>query len=253
MADRAKMLFWMTCCVPAVVEHQAAAERVVDQVVLDQVVAARGVEVDAPAERRVRVGPDVVEDVVADHAARRDAQAVDQARVAEHAVAEVVDVVELDHVVVRAVRGVVPVPADADAGVEQVVDVVVRDAVVAALGDPDADARRIDAAAVEDVVVVDEDAARFGGVGRGHVGLADADAAGAQVEQPVPLDAAVLAAAAEPDAVGADVGDLAALDRAVPGAVGHHRGGHFDRRLRAAVALRRRAPSRHGGTPGRAA
>ena len=76
----------------------------------------------------------------------------------------------------------------------------------------------------------------------GHVRLADADAAGAQVEEPVALDAAILAAAAEPDAVGADVGDLAALDRAVPRAVGHDGRRHLDGRLRAAVALRRQLP-----------
>ena len=150
---------------------------------------------------------------------------------------EIVDMVQFDGVVMRAVGGVVPVPADTHARVEQVVDVVVRDLVVAALGDPDADTGRIDLAAIEDVVVVNEDAARFGGINGGHVGLADADSAGPQVEEPVPLDAAVLAAAAKPDAVGAHVGHFATLQRAVPGGVGRHRGRHLDRRLCAAISL----------------
>ena len=129
---------------------------------------------------------------------------------------QVVDVIEFDHVVVRPVGFQAPVPADADAGVQQVVDVVVRDLIVAALRDPDADARRVHMPAVEDVVVVHHDAARFGLVGRGHVRLADPHAARAQVEQAIALDPAIFAAAAEPHAVRADVGHFAVFQHAIP-------------------------------------
>lgn len=107
--------------VAAVVEHQAAAERVIDEVVFDQLVPAMRIQVDAPPQGRRRVGPQVVEHVVPDDAAGRNAQAIDQARIAQDALAEIVDVVELDDVIRGPVRLQAPIPADADPGVVEVV------------------------------------------------------------------------------------------------------------------------------------
>ena len=93
--------------------------------------------------------------VVAEPRAGREAQAVDPAHVAELAPAEVVDVVVLDQVVMGGRGGVSPTPADRDARVEEVADLVVVDLVVRASADPDADARVVDVAAVVDEAVVD--------------------------------------------------------------------------------------------------
>ena len=153
---------------------------------------------------------------------------VDAAHVAEHAPAEVVDVVEGDRVALGQALGVAPAPADGDAGVVQVGDFVVGDRVVAAVADPDADGAREDAAAVADDVVVDRDVAGPLGFVRRDAGFADPHAAGAEVVEVAAAERAVAAALAEPDDVGADVADLAVLERHVPRAVGHdHR---FDRR-----------------------
>src|SRR5690606_32553350 len=104
--------------------------------------------------------------------------------------------------------GVPPGPADGDAGVEEVGDEVVRDAGVRALEDDDAagggeDAPECGERVVGDVVV----AALLDGGGRAVVGLADADAAGADRGHGVAHDAAVPRAAAQVDGVPAEVAE----------------------------------------------
>ena len=98
---------------------------------------------------------DVVYQIVPQHRAGRVFQAVDAAHITKYAPADVVDVVEFDHVVMRAGRGIPPTPADRDAGIVQVADLVVRDPVVAGPADPDADRAGVDLAAIVDQVVVD--------------------------------------------------------------------------------------------------
>src|ERR1035441_8641523 len=147
------------------------------------------------------------------------------------------NVVELDHVVARSIGLQAPVPAYADPSVVEVVNVVVRDAGPAALGDPDADTAGINPAAVEDVIVVHERPARLRRVQLCLAVLADPDAASAKIEQAIALDAAILAAAPEPDSVSAHVGHFTALDRTIQCAVCRDGCGDFRRRLRAAVAL----------------
>ena len=115
----------------------------------------------------------------------RRAQRVDAAHVAQHAPAEVVNVVEVDRVVLGEAFGVSPTPADRDAGVEEVGDVVVGDLVVAALADPHADRAGEDASAGVDDVVVDRDvvcAIRFVGLDRAFT---DANATGSQIVEVV--------------------------------------------------------------------
>ena len=87
-----------------------------------------------------------------------------------------------------------------------------RDRVSAALRDPDANGPGIDVAAVVDVVVRDEVAARFGHVGLRLIGLADPHTTRAEIVNMVLHDPVFLAAAAQPDAVRADVGNLALFD-----------------------------------------
>ena len=156
--------------------------------------------------------------VVAHGSAGRGAQGVDAAHVAHHAPAEVMDMVELDGVVMGFAGGVTPSPTDGDAGVGQIGDVVVRDLVVGAVSDPDADGAAVETSAAADDVVIDD--AMSGGVGALRIfvvpALADVNSAAGHVVNQASLDAAVLAAAAEPNGMAADVGDLAVDDRHVP-------------------------------------
>ena len=166
---------------PAVVLVEAAGLDAVDEVVLEEDVGAAFVGIEAPAA--VAVGVDVVEDVVDDLRAFRRAEGVDAAHVAEHAPADVVDVVEGDAVPLGQAFAVSPAPADGDARVVEVGDFVVGDGVVGAVSDPDADGAGEDPPAAADDVVVDGDVAGVfrlcGGDGR----LADADTADAQMHR----------------------------------------------------------------------
>ena len=149
----------------AVVLVVAAGLGVVDEVVLHHDAGAALVVVQPPAA--VIVGIDVVDDVVADGGAGRGAEGVDAAHVAQHAPAEVMDVVELDLVVVGRAGRVAPSPADGNARVAEIGDVVVRDLVVGAVADPHAHRAAVEVAAGADDVVVDD--AMPGGVGAGGV------------------------------------------------------------------------------------
>ncbi len=130
----------------------------VDEVVLQDDAGTAFVVVQPPAAAAVAVvGVHVVNHVVADGGAVSQAQRVHAAHVAQHAPAQVMDVVELDLVLHRDRRRVAPAPADRDARVELVADVVVRHLVVAAVADPHADGAVVDAGgAVDDVVVADD-------------------------------------------------------------------------------------------------
>ena len=172
----------------------------------------------------------------------RGSQSINCAAVAEHSLHHVVDMVQLDRVVMAAVGGVVPVPADRHAGVEQIVDLVMRNGIVARLGDPDADTRRVDMPAVKNVVIVNRVVARFQEIGRGHLHFAHSHSADTEIEDSVLRHAALLAAAAKPNAVVPEVRKFAFLDRAVPSTVGHHSRGNGNHRLTVAVPLRLQTP-----------
>jgi len=53
----------------AIIVEEPAAARVEHDIALHQIAAARRIEIDTPPKRRCRIGPDVVENVVANHAA----------------------------------------------------------------------------------------------------------------------------------------------------------------------------------------
>ena len=108
--------------VAAVVLIERLARGPVDEVGLDQDVGGALVGVDAPAA--VAPGHDVVEHVVADPGAGGDAERVDATHVGKHPAADVVHVVAFNHVAVGSL-GVAPGPADADARVIEVMDVIV--------------------------------------------------------------------------------------------------------------------------------
>ena len=93
--------------------------------------------------------------VVADGRAFRIAERIDTAHVAQHALPDVMDVVEFNLVADADRRRVAPCPADGYARVVQIADIVVRHDVVATVSDPHADGAVVDAAAMLDDAVVD--------------------------------------------------------------------------------------------------
>ncbi len=166
---------------------------------------------------------------MADARARRDAQRINTAHIAEHAAADMVQVIEFDDVSLALRLGVAPGPADRDRRVEEVSDVAVGDRVVARLADPDTDAARKDPdAAVDDAVVHGDPAGLVGGF-RGDPSLTDPDAACAKIDQDAALDATVGAAMPEPDPVNPGVLDPEIRQGQVPGIVRHDHRGEDDR------------------------
>ena len=175
------------------------------------------------------------------HRAGRHAEGVDATHVGEHALAEVVDVVEGDPVVVGAALGVAPAPADRDAGVIKIIDIVVLDRALRGMADPHADRRGVEAAAVGDRAVGDRDPLHrsAGEVDRARraprlraAAGADQDAAGTEVEQVAPLHRAVVAARPKLKGVAADLlhGDMLKVD--IPGSSGGNRAADVDFSLR---------------------
>ena len=163
-----------------------------------------------------------MEDVVADDRPLRRAERVDTSHVTEHGPADVVHVVVGERVPLGQAVGITPAPADGQARVIQIGDVVVRDGVVTAVADPDTDGAGEEVPAAADDVVVHSDVV---GPLRGvvpHARFADADAPGTEIVDVASLQGAVLTALAEPHAVAPDVAELAIFDRDVPRAVGHH-------------------------------
>src|ERR1051326_532892 len=146
-------------------------------------------------------------------------------------------VVKFNNVVCGAVGLQAPIPADADARVVQVVNVVMRNTVAATLGDPDADAAGINLPTVKDVIVIDPCAACLGNVIFGRPLLSNADPPGAEIKQSIVLDAAILAAAPEPYAIGANVSNFTCFNDAIQRPVRGNRCRDFHRGLRTTVAF----------------
>src|SRR5262249_35002544 len=154
------------------------------------------VGIDAPAA--IGVAGDVVDAIAADDHAIARAEGVDRAEIAQHAPAEVVEVILLDAVAQRGVRLGAPDPAGGDGGVGEIADVVVEHRVVAALADPDADGAGEIAAASLDDAVLHGVVVRLLRLLRGDGSLADLHAACAEIVQVRVDDRAGAATAAKP-------------------------------------------------------
>ena len=134
--------------------HDPAGEGVVHDVVLDEHPVACLVQVNAPGHRWFsHVRENVVDQIVAQHAARLRAEGVDASAIAQHTADHVVDVIVLGGVVVGPIALVAPVPADGHAGIVEAVNFVMGDSVLAALRQPDANTFRIHFSAIVNVVV----------------------------------------------------------------------------------------------------
>lgn len=126
----------------AVMLVKTAVRGAIDQVALGHNPAAAFIEVNAPAA--VSSSRDIMPEVVANGRAGLAAQRVYAPHVAENGAVpvclhpDVVDVIELHRVVRSERRPVTPGPADGDAGVIEVMDEIVRDAVIRRLAQPNA-------------------------------------------------------------------------------------------------------------------
>src|SRR2546422_1356035 len=97
-----------------------------------------------------------MDQVVAQDCSFLDAQRVNAAHIAQHALADVVEMIELDDVFTAGRFLITPVPSDGDGGVVKVVNVIVHDVILAALENDDADCRREDAPELMQMVVSDD-------------------------------------------------------------------------------------------------
>ena len=198
-------------------------------------------------------------DVVSDAAAGR-AAGVNPGQIAEHALADVVDVIVFDDIAPGLAGPEILDRAHGDARVEQVVNVVVNDLVVGIVAHEHAHRFRSEPPAVGDLVVGHGDppavrALRHGGLALesplGHPAgpvrlpreeVADPDSSRADIRDPVARDLDVRAAHAHLDAVVADVLDAAAGDGASLGVIEQQRAGHFDSGLERRGIVGRRLP-----------
>src|SRR6266513_2681895 len=85
-----------------------------------------------------------------------DAERVNPAHIAQHALADVVEMIELDEVVPTRRFLIAPVPSNGDGGVVKVVNVIVRDVILAALENDNTHRRREDAPELMQMVVSDD-------------------------------------------------------------------------------------------------
>src|SRR5438445_5922709 len=138
----------------AVMLVEACAFAAINHVVLQHDAGAPFVRVESPAA--VGIGLHIVNQVVAQNGSLLDAQRVNAAHIAQHTLADVVEMIEFDEVVAAGRFLIAPVPADGDGTVEKVVNVIVRDAILAALKNDDAHRRREDASEFMQVIVGDD-------------------------------------------------------------------------------------------------
>ena len=184
--------------------------------------------------------------VVADGRAFRIAERIDATHVAQHALPDVMDVVEFNLVADADRRRVAPCPADGYACVEQIAYVVVRHDVVATVSNPHADGAVVDASATLDDAVVNGLLADGQFFRRHSHAPTDADfhTARAHVMYPALLQAVVITAVVEMDAVDANGADLALFEINARRIDEMDDGGNVHFRLPAAMAVRRQNVAR---------
>src|ERR1017187_9572793 len=140
-------------------------------------------------------------------------------------------VIKLDRVIGCQRPPVAPRPSDRDAGVVEVMDEVVRNAVVGRLPDPNTLRAGKQLAAVVDAAADNFIGAGLFGRVVAYAGFANLHAAGAEVGELTSNDAVALAAARQFQTVVAEVRKPAVLEEAVAEAFPPHRARHSHRRL----------------------
>src|SRR5262245_53406609 len=181
--------------VAAVMLVKPGAFAPVNHVVFEYDVRAPFVGVKSPTPVGVR--SHVVNQIVAQDRPLLDSQGVNAAHVAEHALAYIMQMIELDDVVVTGRFLITPIPSHRNGRVIKVMNVIVRDSIPAALKNDQTNGRRINSAELVQVVVFDNMAV----IEFKHVlalrRLAEANAARANVKDFIPNDRTTLATLAQ--------------------------------------------------------
>src|SRR5436190_10047111 len=228
--------------VPTVMLVKAGALAPVNHVVFEHDVRASFVGVKSPATIGVR--PHVVNQIIAQDRSVLNSQGVNAAHVAEHALADVVKVIELDDVVVAGRFLIAPIPSHGNGRVIKVVNVIVRDPILTALKNDKPDGRRINTAKLVQVVVANDMAVvhfkRILALRR----LADANAARANVVNFVPTYPTTLATLSQLQGVSTEMSKDAIFNHTVHRAFNQDIAAHVDGSLRVQVTVFGQAPVR---------
>ncbi len=146
--------------VAAVVLVVSARLHAIDQVVFQHNAGTPFVIVQTPTTSAVTVVRiDVVDNVVADRGPFSQSQRVNASHITQDAPAQVMDMIELNHVVGRDGGCVAPTPTNRNTGVEVIADVVVSHLIVPAVANPHANRTVVDAGSLVNDIVVTNDMA----------------------------------------------------------------------------------------------
>src|SRR5438128_596135 len=167
-----------------------------------------------------------VNQVVSEDGSLLDAQGVDATHVTQDALADVVEVIQLDDVLPAGRFLVTPVPTNGNGRVVEVMNVVMRNTILTALKDDDAHRWRENATELMKVVVHDEVAkTQFEGLTAPRR-LSQADAARADVVDFICHDTASLTPRSQLQRVPAEVSKDAVFNRAIHRAFGQDIAAH---------------------------
>ena len=136
----------------AVILVEASICGVVNQVVFEKNASATLVSIQPPTA--VRVAVNVVEDIAQDYSALGFSEHVNTSHVAHQSLTEVVNMVVGDEVAFVGCLTVAQPPTNRDAGVKQIRNLVVGDAVVTTLTNPYTDSARKNTPSLSDDAVV---------------------------------------------------------------------------------------------------
>src|SRR5437773_1730231 len=205
---------------------EAGALAPVNHVVFEQDVGAPFVGVKSPAAVGVRLH--VMDQIVAQDRSLLNSQRVNAAHVAEHTLADVVKVIELDDVVVAGRFLIAPIPSHGNGRIIKVVNMIVRDPILTALKNDQTDGGRINTAELMKMVVVDDMAvAHFKRV-LALRRLADANAARANVVNFVPTYPTTLATLSQLQGVSTEMSKDAIFNHTVHRAFNQDIAAHVD-------------------------
>ena len=182
--------------------------------------------------------------IVAQDRSLLNSQRVNAAHVAEHTLADVVKVIELDDVVVAGRFLIAPIPSHGNGRVIKVVNMIVRDPILTALKNDQTGRGRIHTAEFVQVVVANHVALvhfkRVLALRR----LADANAARANVVNFIRGDLATLATFSQLEGVSTEMSEDAIFNHTVHRAFNQDIAAHVDGSLRVQITVSGQAPVR---------
>lgn len=176
------------------------------KVALDAPTSAAFIRVNSPSA--IIVGANIVNHVAHATAPGTDTQGINASHVAQDALADLVNAVVTDDIVRRKTPPITPRPADRNSRVKGVADIVVRDLIIRALANPDANSAGMNPTASRDDVVVDDGFIRalFGIVPHDH--FTNPNASRAEIREQRMLHPALMAIPPKPDTVSSGVANF---------------------------------------------